>query len=179
MPQVAMPPPSTPIVNTNQIANKEKTLESSESTLIEPRTPPPTLEDIETNKELDILTADALLATPEDHSLLTNDDDEEEEAEEEEEEEEEQEEEESDVDMEENEIDKAVFNMESSTSYYEPVNHMSDSLMDSPRTSTPHNDGDDSGDELLVDDDDAEKEDVTATLALLHSMAEELDGAIS
>lgn len=170
MPQVTMPPPSTtPIVNTTPSTNNEKTPESSEPTLTKSSTPSPTLQDMETDKELDILTADSLLATPEDHSLLTNDD--------EEEEEEEEDEEGSDVDMEENEIDKAVFNMESSTSYYERVNHLSDSLIDSPRTSTPHNDGDDSGDELLVDD--VEKEDVTATLALLHSMAEELDGAIS
>lgn len=174
MPQVSMPPPSTPAVNSIPSTNSEKTPEYSEPTLAKPRTPSP-LEDMETNKELDILTADALLATPEDHSLLTNDDEDDDGDEEEEEDEEKG----SDVDMEENEIDKAVFNMESSTSYYEAVNHLSDSMIDSPRTNTPHNDGDDSVDELLVDDDDMEKEDVTATLALLHSMAEELDGVIS
>lgn len=163
-----MPPPATTTV-ANTTTHIEKTTVTPESTITKTHTPPTTIEDMDTDKELDILNADTLLATPEDHSLLCNDDDEEDD---------EEDEDGSDIELEANEIDKAVFNMETSSSYYKPVNHLSDSLMDSP--STPHNDGDDSGDDLLVDDDDdAEKEDVTATLALLHSMAEELDGTIS
>lgn len=81
------------------------------------------------------------------------------------------------------EIDKAVFNMETSASvYFEPVNHLSDSLLadksvDSPRTSVDNKEAEDCIAALPMDEadeDEDEKEDVTATLALLHSMAEEL-----
>ena len=133
-----------------------------------PKAPSPALADIETTeKELKLLNTDSILSTPGDDLLHCDDD------------------EGSDIELEENEIDKAVFNMESSSSssYYHPGNQMSDSLMsdkltDSPRTSTAHTDADESAEEVLVDD-EVEKEDVTATLALLHSMAEELDGSIS
>lgn len=155
-------PPSTITTNISTTI-VEKPLEKP--TITKPITPPSpttTLHDMETT-EPDILDTDVILDSHDESTLLDDNDDNDED---------------SDIEPEENEIDKAVFNMESSASYYKPVNHLSDSLIDSPRTSTGHNDGDDSAEDLIIDG-DTEKEDVTATLALLHSMAEELDGSIS
>jgi hypothetical protein len=133
-----------------------------------PPPPPPVVENTESiKKELDILNTSITIDSLEHDTLQCNED------------------EHSDVEREESEIDKAVFNMESSSSvYFEPVNHLTDSLLTdksvgSPRISLDNDDVDESIGNLPMDDDDDEKEDVTATLALLHSMAEELADNIS